>query len=131
MAQSAGRVELLVCTKCRRDNDVPNEGERPGTVLYGQLSELPMENVTITPVECLSNCTQGCTIALRGPGRWTYVYGRFDAQTDAALVADGASKYAATQDGLVPWRERSEHFRKNCIARVPPLDPPIPSFGDA
>ena len=35
-------------------------------------------------------------------------------------VLDGATRYAATADGLVPWRERSEHFRKNCIARIPP-----------
>ncbi|MYH58038.1 MAG: metal-binding protein, partial [Boseongicola sp. SB0675_bin_26] len=25
--------------------------------------------------------------------------------------------------GLVPWRERPEHFRKNCIARIPPIEP--------
>jgi len=130
MAQPSGPIELLICTKCRRGDDTPEDGERPGATLFANLADVPLGDVTITPVECLSNCTQGCTIALRGPGRWTYVYGRFDPEKDVAVVADGVAKYAATADGLVPWRERPEHFRKNCIARVPPLAPPIPSFGD-
>ncbi|MFT6784939.1 MAG: putative metal-binding protein, partial [Dinoroseobacter sp.] len=78
-------------------------------------------NITIKAVECLSNCTQGCTIALRGPGRWSYVYGNFT-QDALELVLEGATKYQATEDGLVPWRTRPEHFRKNCIARIPPLE---------
>ena len=128
--QATGQVELLVCTKCRRGEDVPEDGTRPGALLYEHLVGQGIENVTITPVECLSNCDQGCTIALRGPGRWTYVYGRFDPQTGAPTVQEGAAKYAATSDGLVPWRERPEHFRKNCIARIPPLDAPVPNLGE-
>ncbi len=75
----------------------------------------------MVPVECLSNCTRGCTVALRAPGRWTYVYGNLDASL-VGVLADGVARYVATADGLVPWRERPEHFRKNCIARMPPLE---------
>ncbi|MEM1064554.1 MAG: DUF1636 domain-containing protein [Pseudomonadota bacterium] len=131
MVRSEEPVELLVCTKCRSGQDVPDGGERPGAQLYQRLADQGIEHVTITPVECLSNCENGCTIALRGPGRWTYVYGRFDPSQHAAIVQEGVSKYAATADGLVPWRERPEHFRKNCIARVPPLAAPIPNLGDS
>ncbi len=130
MARASERVELLVCIKCRHGEDVSEDAARPGAVLYERLAGQGIENVTVTPVECLSNCTQGCTIALRGPGRWTYVYGRFDPETGAEVVREGAAKYTATPDGLVPWRERPEHFRKNCIARIPPLDPPVPSLGE-
>lgn len=130
MTQSPKGVELLVCIKCRREEEVPEGEDRPGAILYERLMETGIENVTISPVECLSNCKQGCTIALRGDGRWTYVYGRFDPETDAATVKDGVEKYAATSDGLVPWRERPEHFRKNCIARIPPLTPPVPNLGE-
>ncbi|MEM9248882.1 MAG: DUF1636 domain-containing protein [Pseudomonadota bacterium] len=115
-------VELLVCTKCRHMDGPPGEGDRPGTVLYQALAEHGIDGVTITPVECLSNCTQGCSVVLRGgPERWTYVYGRFDPAEAADIIREGATKYAATADGLIPWRERPEHLRKNCIARVPPL----------
>jgi predicted metal-binding protein len=83
---------------------------------------MTLEGVRVTGVECLSNCDHGCTLALRGPGRWTYVYGRLDETADLAPIGDGIARYRATVDGLVPWRERPEHFRKNCIARIPPLE---------
>ncbi len=115
-------VELLVCTRCRGGDDPADDDVRPGARLHQRLAETGLDGVRLTPVECLSNCAQGCTIALRGPGRWTYVYGRIVAEGDLAPVIDGARKYAASTDGLVPWRERPEHFRRNCIARIPPLE---------
>jgi len=130
MARPSSRVELLVCIRCRQGHDVPEEAERPGATLFRRLSESGLDGVTTRPVECLSNCSQGCTIALRGPGRWTYVYGNIDPLDHSDTIQDGAQKYAATLDGLVPWRERPEHFRKNCIARIPPLDPPACNLGE-
>ncbi|MEM8572332.1 MAG: DUF1636 domain-containing protein [Pseudomonadota bacterium] len=128
--QTSKQVELLVCTRCRFGTEASEEAERPGATLFRRLSDLGMEGITVTPVECLSNCSQGCTIALRGPGRWTYVYGRLDADGDIQILRDGAAAYASTKDGLVPWRARPEHFRKNCIARIPPISPAIPQFGE-
>ncbi|WP_435141484.1 DUF1636 family protein [Pseudopelagicola sp. nBUS_19] len=125
MANATAPVELMVCTTCRAGQPPDVEGPRPGTQLFEalQATNLPT-NVTLTPVECFSNCDRGCSITLRGGGgRWTYVYGQFSGASDVELVADGVNKYAATADGLVPWRERSIHFRKNCIARIPPLEP--------
>lgn len=116
-------VELLVCSTCRKgeiaDPDVP----RPGAVLHAGLAnvELP-EGIQVRAVECLSNCSQGCTIAVRSEGRWTYIYGNIDPATQLETVVDGVTRYASTKDGLVPWRERPEHFRKNCIARIPPIE---------
>jgi predicted metal-binding protein len=130
MTRPAETVELLVCIKCRQGQDAPEDAERPGAALYRALSGDAVPGVTITPVECLSNCSRGCTIALRGPGRWTYVYGNLDPALHPELIREKAAKYAATADGLVPWRERPEHFRKNCIARLPPLVPPAPNLGE-
>lgn len=130
MAHNAHPVELLVCTRCRREGDEPPEDTRPGAVLCQALEGVGIAGVTVTPVECLSNCSRGCTIALRGQGRWTYIYGGLDAQAHIAVIRDGAARYAASADGLVPWRERPEHFRKNCIARIPPIGMPAPSLKD-
>ena len=115
-------VELLVCTTCKREGMDP-EATRPGAVLHEALAEAELpENVVLKPVECLSNCSYGCSVVLRGGvARWTYVYGNL-AEDAVETVRDGATRYAATPDGLVPWRERPEHFRKNCIARIPPLE---------
>ena len=119
-------VEVLVCTTCKRPEMDP-EAERPGAKLFAALSAGAVpDGVVVKAVECLSNCSDGCSIVLRGGAqRWTYVYGRF-AESDAALIEDGVARYAATEDGLVPWRERPEHFRKNCIARIPPIQGEIP-----
>lgn len=125
-APDSADVELLVCSTCRRaegtaeaDADAP----RPGALLHAGLerTELPA-GIQVRSVQCLSNCSQGCTIALRSPGRWTYVYGNIDPDTQLDTVVDGVTRYAATADGLVPWRERPQHFKKNCIARIPPIE---------
>ena len=118
-------TELLVCVKCRRGLDVPGESRRPGKVLADRVAEASPDGFRIVETECLSNCDRGCSVALRGPGRWTFVYGNLT-EADAATVIEGAAAYAATPDGLVPWRERPEHFKRNCIARVPPLALPEP-----
>lgn len=117
----AETVELLVCVTCKRDGMDP-DGPRPGRLLADALAGQMPEGIVLRETECLSNCTRGCTVALRGPGRWTYVYGNLTPEMSATLL-DGAAKFAAAPAGLVPWRERSEHFRKNCIARLPPLEP--------
>lgn len=131
---SASPVELLVCTKCRLSGqDGAAEGgdpDRPGATLFGALADAGIEGVTVTPVECLSNCKRGCTIALRGGDRWTYVYGGFDPAHDLPTIREGVAKYGATRDGRVPWRERPEHFKRNCIARIPPIQPAAPSLKD-
>jgi predicted metal-binding protein len=114
-------VDLLVCTTCRAPGADP-AAPRAGAALAALLAGAAPEGVRVVPVECLSNCSRGCTVALRGAGRWTYVYGDLEPARDLAQLVHGAAKYRATADGLVPWRERPEHFRKHCIARIPPLE---------
>ncbi|NRB00193.1 MAG: DUF1636 domain-containing protein [Rhodobacteraceae bacterium] len=115
----------MVCTKCRLRGAPAPEGDRPGALLYDALTQTDLPaGVTLTPVECLSNCERGATVALRGgAARWTYVYGNLDSAENLEDILEGAEKYAATADGVVPWRDRPQHFRKNCIARIPPLEP--------
>ncbi len=118
-------AELLVCVKCRRGQALAGDAERPGAALHAALSAQAAEaGLRVTAVECLSNCERGCTIALRGTARWSYVYGNLHETGDVAIILEAARRYRATADGLVPWRERPEHFRKNCIARIPPPETP-------
>jgi len=123
-----GPVELLVCTTCRSAPPLPqpaapDDTARAGARLLDLLRRAGLpQTVRLVPVECLSNCTRGCTVALRGPGRWTYVYGNLDPALHLDTLIDGTARFSAAPDGLVPWRERPDHFRKNCIARIPPLE---------
>lgn len=132
MTNAPSPVELLVCIKCRRGTEVSEDGERPGTALYESLATRDMpDGITLTPVECLQNCDYGCSVAMRGGDlRWTYVYGNFNEAADADLLIEGAALYRDTADGLIPWRQRPEHFKRNCIARVPPLRAAPPSLTD-
>lgn len=120
-------AELLVCVKCRRGLEMPEDARRPGEHLYESLNRRTLPGgLSVTPVECLQNCDHGCTVALRGPGRWTYVYGRLHEADDVETLLDGAARYLETRDGLIPWRQRPETFKRNCIARVPPVTDPRP-----
>ena len=60
-------------------------------------------------------------MVLRGTGKWTYVYGNLHETSHLDAISEGVERYAQSEAGIVPWRERPEHFRKNCIARIPPL----------
>jgi predicted metal-binding protein len=122
-------VDLLVCTTCRsaipaNPLAVPDTEMRPGAELVQALQLAAPEGVRVLAVECLSNCSRGCTVALRKPGAWTYVYGNLTPENHVPTILEGAQKYRDAENGLVPWRERPEHFRKNCIARIPPLEAP-------
>ena len=119
----AAPVELLVCTTCRRGLAIEDDAQRPGALLHKALEQAGVpDGIHLKPVECLSNCDQGCSIVLRGgPTRWTFVYENLNETDHVETIIEGVTKYLATDDGLVKWRERPEHFRKNCAARIPPI----------
>ncbi|NRB19105.1 MAG: DUF1636 domain-containing protein [Rhodobacteraceae bacterium] len=121
-----GDVTLTVCTTCRRA-DVDPEAPRPGSILLAALRETGLPaGVQLRGVECLSACKRGCSMVLSGgDARWTYVYGDLNPDEHVDDILAGVAAYAATDDGLVPWRQRPVIFRKQSIARIPPVDAPI------
>jgi predicted metal-binding protein len=114
-------VTLHVCITCRAGQTIPDGEPTPGARLRDAIIAAGVpDGVNLVPVECLSACSQGCSVALSAPGRWAYVYGRLS-QDNARDVVAGAAAYAAAPDGLVPWRSRPEIFRKLSLARIPPV----------
>jgi predicted metal-binding protein len=111
---------LFVCVTCRGSADAPQE-PRPGARLLAALQGREAGDLNIVPVECLSNCQRGCTAAVTGPGKWTYVIGNLDPDQHAGDILDFARLHRAHADGLPVWRERPAHIRQNTMARVPPL----------
>ena len=113
---------LYVCTTCKMGEPVAEGACPPGALLHAALlaAEVPAD-VRIVGVECLSACNTGCAVSLAQPGAWSYVYGRLT-PADAPDILQGAARYAATVDGIVPWRERPTIFRKQSIARIPPME---------
>jgi predicted metal-binding protein len=117
-------VTLHVCITCRAGESVGEGEATPGSRLHEAIAAIGApEGVTVVPVECLSACNNGCSVALSAPGRWAYVYGRMS-EVNAKDILAGAAAYAAAPDGLVPWRSRPEVFRKQSLARIPPMSLP-------
>lgn len=114
-------VTLMICSTCRAGEIVAEGDPAPGERLARAVEAAGLPgNVGLRRVECLSACSQGCSVALSAPGRWSYVYGRLS-EADVPQILAGAAAYAAAPDGLVPWRERPPVFRKQSLARIPPI----------
>ena len=112
---------LHVCITCRAGQTVSEGEPTPGLRLHRAIADIGAPpGVAIVPVECLSACNNGCSVALSAPGRWSYVYGRMS-EADARDIVAGAAAYALAPDGVVPWRSRPEIFRKQSLARIPPI----------
>lgn len=114
-------VYLLICQTCRRVES-PLQTIRPGAKLLQKCknANLP-EQLGVIGVDCLSNCRNGCTIVLQGLSKWTYVYGNIDPDSDFEQLRKGVADYFDSEEGIVPWRKRVPLFKKNCIARIPPV----------
>jgi predicted metal-binding protein len=120
-----GVSTVFVCVTCRREGDAPAEprqSERSGAKLYAAL-KAQAGDLDVVPVECLSNCTRSCTVAVTATGKWTYVVGDLDPVLNVDDMLNFARAHKAAADGLPAWRERPVHVRKHTIARVPPMRP--------
>ena len=119
MVDSSTAPTLIhVCVNCRAAGDNAPQGQRAGALLLAELALQAAPSVVVAPVECLSVCKRPCTIAFSAPGKWTYVYGDFAADS-AAEILSAAALYAAAPDGLIPWAQRPAALKKGVVARIP------------
>ncbi len=122
---SEGDLTIHVCTACRRARaDLPEGYDQPGLALAEALAERLLakgSTIPVVPVECLAVCKRPCTIALSADGKWTYLIGDLDTDTHLDEIVGAAEAYATSANGIVPWKERPQSFRKGVVARVPPL----------
>lgn len=122
---SEGDLTIHVCTACRRARaDLPEGYDQPGLALAEALAaqlEARGSAIAVLPVECLAVCKRPCTVAFAADGKWTYLIGDLDTDTHLDEIVGAAQAYAASANGIVPWKERPQSFRKGVIARVPPL----------
>ena len=117
---------IFVCVSCRRSlGDDEEAFDQPGQALAEairvRLQDSTESPFTVTAVDCLAVCKRPCTVALCGADKWTYLIGDIDADLHVEEIVAAAKSFAASENGIVPWRERPQSFRKGVIARVPPL----------
>ena len=122
---------VFVCTSCRRrvgEGEGPEAFDRPGAGLAAALqSRLSNERaIEVVAVDCLAVCKRPCTVAVTGPDKWTYLVGDLDPDAHVGEIEAAVRAFAATSNGIVPWKERPQTFRKGVVARVPPIGYTIP-----
>ena len=115
---------VVVCNTCRvsEEDRETQDGVRGGALLAAALREAAAgTGVAIQEMACLFNCAQHCSIHLRAPGKIGYVLGRFEPTPEAArAIVDYAVAYAASDEGVVPYRQWPEGVKGHFIVRVPP-----------
>jgi predicted metal-binding protein len=115
---------VVVCNTCRvsADEREDADGVRGGALLAAALREIAEgSGVAIQEMPCLFNCAQHCSIHLRAPGKIGYVLGRFEPTAEAArAILDYAVAYAASDEGVVPYRQWPEGVKGHFIVRAPP-----------
>lgn len=115
---------LYVCETCARDAPLPAEGATLGRQLVaavqrrlaGRIGTLALVQRTVL---CLNGCPRPCTVALRGPGKWTLRLSRLG-PGDAGRVVDLACRYAASPTGEIPPELWPDGLIDKISARTPP-----------
>lgn len=127
---SSNSHHLFVCTSCRHPGDVKSPLQlRAGGRLFSNLTKqfepwARRTDFVIVPYECLSVCPRPCAIALRAPGKFTYVFGDIKpGQTESAII-ECANLYRRAPTGFLPREHRPAELRAGILARVPPLETP-------
>ncbi|KAA0572126.1 DUF1636 domain-containing protein [Azospirillum sp. Sh1] len=123
-------VELVVCETCRRPEDPP-EAVRPGAELVALMERALADSPDLTaqvrlrPMRCLMSCRRPCAVAVRSAARMSYVLGDFapDEMTVETLTAY-LRAYAATDDGIVPFKQWPHGVKGRFVSRLPPLEEP-------
>lgn len=115
---------VVVCNTCRVSTEAREtpDGVRGGALLAQALREAAAgTTVAVQEMPCLFNCAQHCSVHLRAPGKIGYVLGRFAPTAESArAIVDYAVAYAASEEGVVPYRQWPEGVKGHFIVRVPP-----------
>ena len=76
--------------------------------------------ITVRQIECLGNCKRRLSAAMLRDRCWSYVFGDLTPENGPDLIA-GATLFATSTDGLMPWRGRPDCLKRGLVARLPPV----------
>jgi predicted metal-binding protein len=60
-------------------------------------------------------------VALASGEKWTYVIGDLDANAHVEELVASANSFAQSENGIVPWKDRPDSFKKGVVSRTPPI----------
>ncbi|WP_225119757.1 DUF1636 family protein [Bradyrhizobium sp. BRP22] len=90
-------ITLHFCITCPPDQTLTGREAAPGAYLHSAIFKTGVaEGVNLKPIETLSICSQGCSIAPSAAARWPCLYGRLS-DTNARMLLPSVRP---------PWRRR-------------------------
>lgn len=115
---------ITVCDTCRFAESARRADGLTGGARFAahvEAAAAGVDGVTVRRFSCLMGCDHHCNAGVSGPGKITYVLGRFapTAEDAAALVAY-AALYAGSDGGTVPYEQWPPGVKGRFIARMPP-----------
>ena len=114
--EALAATTIYVCITCRRAASDPDDAPRPGLLLARATKRAAQgtPQLNVQRVRCLGNCKRRLSAAMIRPGAWSYVFGDLSVDSGADLVV-GAKLFAASADGLIPWRGRPDSLKRGLV----------------
>lgn len=118
-------VTIFVCDTCAYSSDEKvHEGKSGGEWLADSVEACARSHpdLTVRRHSCLMGCDRHCNVALSSDGKITYVLGRFEPTEDAAAaIVEYAGLYAASETGVVPYKQWPLGVKGHFVARIPAI----------
>ena len=117
---------ITVCTTCRQPAVRDDKQRTPcGEAMLESVVRAAgdVAGVEVRGVPCLMGCEHGCNVAISADGKLAYVLGSFEPGADAAsALVEYAAGHAASDTGVVPFKQWPQGVKGHFVARIPPLD---------
>ena len=116
---------ITVCDTCKRDGwDTGDMGLTDGERL-AELVEAEVNGescVRVRRLSCLMGCGKGCNVVIQARGKVSYTLGDFSPERETAeAVANYARLHAASESGVVPYRQWPGGVKGHFVTRHLPL----------
>ncbi len=115
---------ITICDTCKHEGwDAVRDARTDGEGL-AELVERTAEDTGLRTrrVSCLMGCANACNVAIQARGKLCYTLGRFAPDPgDAQAIVDYARLHAASETGIVAYRDWPQGVKGHFVTRHPPL----------
>ena len=113
---------ITTCETCRGPGwaeGLPRQGEAMAALIEAAAAGTDLRT---RRTACLMGCDHGCNLAVQAPGKLAYTLGRFEPTSEAAEgIVAWAALHAASETGVVPYRDWPQAVKGHFVTRHPPL----------
>jgi predicted metal-binding protein len=115
---------ITICDTCKRDGWAETDMARTDGEALAELIEAAAAGTDLRTrrVSCTMGCDRACNITVQARDKMCYSIGTFEPTADAAAaIVEYAAKHAASETGVVPYREWPQGVKGHFVSRHMPL----------